>query len=582
MATLLPAFVAPGPLLSQHARTVQLGGGGLWPLASDSRRPRVRTATAAPTRCPARVLTALANVPRTEQVEKGSGDTTLYAADRRSARMGGQELCVLVGVDVTSRSNAGKRLFGIRDSIEELSRLAETAGMDVVGVVTQALTSPYPGTYIGTGKVDEVRREMEAAGCKTCIFDEELSPAQQRTLENAFGGEAKGIKVLDRTALILDIFAQHAASREGQLQVELALYQYRLPRLTRMWTHLERQSGAGGVGLRGPGETQLESDRRMINTRIVKLRKDIDSVRQHRSRQRSARRKNAGLPVVALVGYTNAGKSTVLNALTGAHVLQADALFATLDPTTRRAQLEGLKLSPEILITDTVGFVQNLPTQLVAAFRATLEEVAEADVLVHVVDASLNWELMALQIQAVENVLKQINADGKPTVVALNKIDKLQHARTVDDGKDADFEEGLVTLDDQSDGVTLLPAETLESLLSQVHEMTGYEAVGISARSGEGIDEVGVLLEEVLRDVLVPIEAIVPYSRGELVAAVHEQGVCDYENFLPEGTHIIARAPHGLVARLRDYAVDELSDDAPSEDFDSEEIDWVSLAKKRS
>jgi GTPase len=208
--------------------------------------------------------------------------------------------------------------------------------------------------------------------------------------------------------------------------------------------------------------------------------------------------------------------------------------------------------------------------------------VAEADVLVHVVDASLSWELMALQIQAVENVLKQINADGKPTVIALNKIDKLQHARTDDDGKDADFEEGLVTLDDQSDGVTLLPAETLESLLSQVHEMTGYEAVGISARSGEGIDEVGVLLEEVLRDVLVPIEAIVPYSRGDLVAAVHEQGVCDYESFLPDGTHIIARAPHSLVARLRDYAVDELSDDAPSEDFDSDEIDWVSLAKKRS
>jgi GTPase len=576
MHTLSSAFISPAPGWGCALSTKRLcSGSSLVGRDVASRRFHPIVAGSA------RVVVALANLPRAEQVEQGSGDSTLYGADRRGARMDGRELCVLVGVDVTSRSNAGKRLFGIHDSIEELSRLAETAGMDVVGTITQALSSPYPGTYIGTGKVDEVRREMEANGCKTCIFDEELSPAQQRTLENAFGGEAKGIKVLDRTALILDIFAQHAASREGQLQVELALYQYRLPRLTRMWTHLERQSGAGGVGLRGPGETQLESDRRMINARIVKLRKDIDSVRQHRSRQRSARRKNAGLPVVALIGYTNAGKSTVLNALTGAHVLQADALFATLDPTTRRAQLEGLKLSPEILITDTVGFVQNLPTGLVAAFRATLEEVAEADVLVHIVDASLNWELMALQIKAVDNVLTQIEADGKPTIVVLNKIDKLVHALKEPMNDDTALEGDLMKIDDQADGLMLSPPELLDSLLLRVQELTGYEAVGISARTGEGIGEVGVLLEEVLRDVLMPVEAIVPYSRGELVAAVHEQGVCDYENFRPEGTHIIARAPHGLVARLREYVVEELSDAGSSEASESDDVDWVSLAKKR-
>lgn len=482
---------------------------------------------------------------------------------------------MLVGVDITTRSKAGNRLFGIGDSMEELGRLAETAGMSVVGVVTQALAAPISGTYIGTGKVTEVRREMDALDCKTCIFDDELSPAQQRNLENNFGGEAKGIKVLDRTALILDIFAQHAATREGQLQVELALYQYRLPRLTRMWTHLERQSGSGGVGLRGPGETQLESDRRMINTRIVKLRKDIDSVRMHRTRQRSARRTNCGLPVVALIGYTNAGKSTVLNSLTGAKVLAADALFATLDPTTRRAQLDGLKLSPEILLTDTVGFVQNLPTQLVAAFRATLEEVTEADVLVHVVDSSLEWELLSSQIMAVENVLQQIGAEGKPTIVALNKIDILesQMAERLSAG-------GVRKEEDEE-------VASVGDLVDKVSEFTGYECVGISARTGAGCDEVGVLLEETMREVLLPVEALVPYSRGELVAAVHEQGSCEFEDFTADGTHLIARAPHSLAARLREFAVfpDEddklLFPDTAEGTDETEEENWAALAKGR-
>jgi GTPase len=622
-------------------------------------------------------------VQRPEQTDEGTGTggNGLYGEElRRAAGCNTErEMCVLVGVDVTTRKKMGNRLFGIEDSMSELGRLAETAGMQVAGIVTQQLSAPFSGTYIGTGKVGEVRSAMMAAGCKTCIFDDELTPAQQRTLENAFGGEAKGIKVIDRTALILDIFAQHAATSEGQLQVELALYQYRLPRLTRMWTHLERQSGSGGVGLRGPGETQLESDRRMINARIVKLRKEIDLVRNHRTRQRSARRANVGLPVVALIGYTNAGKSTVLNALTGANVLAADALFATLDPTTRRAKLEGLKLSPEILITDTVGFVQNLPTQLVAAFRATLEEATEADVLVHVVDSSIPWKLMSQQITAVENVLKQIGAQGKPTIVALNKIDLLpdvdaagvfetsassvprelssseqstefsteyaylptkfdpadeddvlanilagEEEDSLDEfvlGERDDAEAGddaqvlqddmtnVCDIDEESmptagrEVVALdvfgeedefseednfgesEPQVTVDSLLERIRDFTGYEAVAISARTGSGVDEVGVLLEEVLQEVLLPIEALVPYARGDLVAAVHEQGGVEFEDFTPEGTHLVARAPHALASRLREFVIaspgDELVRSAHGAQADDDDEDWVALAKGR-
>lgn len=459
-----------------------------------------------------------------------------------------KELCVLVGVDVTTRSNAADRIFSLDESLEELSRLAETAGMKVVGCVTQQLSTPMAGTYIGTGKVAEVRREMEAAGSCTCIFDSELSPAQQRTLENAFGGEAQGIKVLDRTALILDIFAQHAATKEGQLQVELALYQYRLPRLTRMWTHLERQSGAGGVGLRGPGETQLESDRRMINTRITKLKRDLELVRGHRTRQRSARRRNVGLPVVALIGYTNAGKSTLLNALTGADALAANALFATLDPTTRRANLEGLKLSPEILLTDTVGFVQNLPTQLVAAFRATLEEVADADMLLHVVDGSADEQLMIWQMEAVEKVLDQIGAGGKPTVIVINKTDVMSEKR-------------------------------LQETRELVEGKSEWECVAVSAKMGKGLDDVGVVVDEVLRDILQSVEVIIPYSRGDLISAIYEQGCVQGENHVAEGTHISAKVPGGLLGRLTEFCVAP-TDKAVSSRADDEKL-WINLAKKR-
>ncbi|KAI0567697.1 GTP-binding protein HflX [Gracilaria domingensis] len=455
-----------------------------------------------------------------------------------------RELCVLVGVDATDKYRH-TRLFSIDDSLQELTRLAETAGMRVVSVITQQLPVPYASTYIGTGKLQQVRREMESLGCCTCIFDVELSPAQQRTLEHEFGGEERGIKVLDRTALILDIFAQHAATREGQLQVELALYQYRLPRLTRMWTHLERQSGAGGVGLRGPGETQLEVDRRMINAKVNRLKKELELVRAHRSRVRLARKRNIGLPVVALIGYTNGGKSSMLNAISGADALAANALFATLDPTTRRASVAGLKLSPEILVTDTVGFVQNLPTQLVAAFRATLEEVVDADMLLHVVDASDEQEVLQRKMEAVERVVEEIGAGGKPTVVVLNKAD-------------------------------LVAEDELERLKGVIERGSDLDCVTVSAKTGNGVEEMGMVIDEVLRDTMRSVEVVIPYSRGDLTTAIYVQGSVEAEEFVKEGTLMLARVPVALCNRLRAFMVEGDGDDG----VDEEKM-WTDLAKKR-
>ena len=293
-----------------------------------------------------------------------------------------KEIAVLVGVRLGHHVQDG---LNLDDSLAELELLADTAGLEVVGTLTQNLESPNTKTYLGSGKVEELKLLMGELAANVVIFDDELSPRHQRELEEELGD---GIKVIDRTALILDIFAQHASTREGMLQVELAQLKYRLPRLTRAWTHLARQAGgasgrsggAGGVGLRGPGEQQLEIDRREIRTNIKHLEEALEKVRENRSRQRDQRRKT-NIPVVALVGYTNAGKSTLLNRLTDAAIYVADQLFATLDPTTRQLELPS---GQEILLTDTVGFIQKLPTQLVAAFRATLEEICEANLLVHV------------------------------------------------------------------------------------------------------------------------------------------------------------------------------------------------------
>jgi len=353
------------------------------------------------------------------------------------------------------------------------------------------------------------------------------------------------VKVVDRTALILDIFAQHAKTREGKLQVDLALHEYRKPRLTRMWTHLERQSGSGGVGLRGPGETQLEVDKRILRDRILVLKEKIDDVQKQRDLHRRGRKKG-GLPVLALVGYTNAGKSTLLNCLTKAGILAENILFATLDPTTRRVKLPGYKTHPEVLLTDTVGFIQKLPTQLVAAFRATLEEVREADVLVHVLDVSNpTWKKQEV---SVTKVLEDIGAGDKPIVRVFNKLDLL-------DEEDA--------------------------------EMLKYEAVcsddysvGISSFTGAGLSDFVAVVEDALSGLLVPVELELPYSCGQEVNLIHEVGSIEIIDYREKGTYVMGRVPRSLAMKLDKYSVaqrDGLVDDESDED----ELDWAALGKGR-
>ena len=318
------------------------------------------------------------------------------------------ERALLVGLEVKGASNS----WPLEDSLEELSLLARTAGAEVAGRITQRLKAPNPAYFIGRGKLEEIIRLREELRYDLVIFDDELSPAQQRNLEKILE-----VKVIDRTALILDIFARRAQTHEGRLQVELAQHEYLLSRLAGLWPHLERLGG--GIGTRGPGEKQLETDRRLIERRIQRLRKEIESVRKHRALYRR-RRSKAGIPIVALVGYTNAGKSTLLNTLGHAHVLVEDKLFATLDPVTRRLTLpDGRK----VLLTDTVGFIQKLPPMLVAAFKATLEELSEADLLLHLVDVTHKNAVQ--QARTVEEVLTELGLGGKPRLLALNKIDLL-------------------------------------------------------------------------------------------------------------------------------------------------------------
>jgi len=318
------------------------------------------------------------------------------------------ERALLVGLEVKGASNS----WPLEDSLEELSLLAQTAGAEVAGKVTQRLKAPNPAYFIGRGKLEEILSLKEELKYDLVIFDDELSPAQQRNLEQVLG-----VKVIDRTALILDIFAKRAQTHEGRLQVELAQHEYLLSRLAGLWPHLERLGG--GIGTRGPGEKQLETDRRLIERRIQRLRKEIESVRKHRALYRR-RRSKAGIPIVALVGYTNAGKSTLLNTLGHAHVLVEDKLFATLDPVTRRLTLpDGRK----VLLTDTVGFIQKLPPMLVAAFKATLEELSEADLLLHLVDVTHKNAVQ--QARTVEEVLAELGLAHKPRLLALNKIDLL-------------------------------------------------------------------------------------------------------------------------------------------------------------
>jgi GTP-binding protein HflX len=358
----------------------------------------------------------------------------------------------------------GDGRWNTQSSLEELALLADTAGAQVVGWAAQRLARPNPGTYIGRGKLREIVSQRASLGYTTVIFDDELSPSQQRTLERDLE-----VKVLDRTALILDIFAQHARTREGRLQVELAQHEYILPRLRGQWSHLERLEGR--IGTRGPGETQLETDRRLIRNRISALKRQIEQVRRERALHRRQRARQ-GVPVVSLVGYTNAGKSTLMVALTGADVLVEDKLFATLDPVTRRVRLPS---GNQVLLTDTVGFIQKLPTQLVAAFRATLEELTEAALMLHVVDITHRDALQ--QAETVEATLAGLDLAEKPLLTVLNKVDML-----VDE-----------------DGASLgeaLEGETVRAIL----EPWEPEAVVISAEKGWGLDELRARVEAALAE----------------------------------------------------------------------------------
>ena len=420
----------------------------------------------------------------------------------------------------------------VEDSLEELARLAETAGIEVVGQDVQRLERPHPATYIGSGKVEELKLYKRELGYDVLLFDDELSPRQQRNLE-----EELDVKVVDRTALILDIFAQHAHTKEGQLQVELAQYEYRLPRLTRMWTHLARQAGGraggaqGGVGVRGPGETQLEVDRREIKRRIAQLRRELEAVRTHRQLYRR-KRQRTGIPVVSIVGYTNAGKSTLLNSLTGAQVRVADQLFATLDPTTRRVELPG---GTEVLFTDTVGFIQKLPTQLVAAFRATLEEINESDILLHVVDITHHNALE--QAETVERVLEELGANDKPMVVALNKVDKVLGVKGY----------GLEV--DEAQLAAFAASETVQRLLERYPE-----AVLISAEWGIGIERLLKRVEQALTREMVELEVMIPYRKGDLLDLFHRFGRVEREEYNEHGALISGRLPLHLAHRFEAYA----------------------------
>ena len=387
------------------------------------------------------------------------------------------EKAFLVGVDIYDQKN----WLSLEDSLEELSLLASTAGLQVVGEATQSLSHPNPETFMGSGKVQEVIALVNETLADVVVFDEELSPRHQRELEKSFGDK---VRIIDRTALILDIFAQHADTREGILQVELAQYEYRLPRLTRAWTHLARQAGGGagrtgsvgGVGLRGPGETQLEVDRREIRNKISNLKKELEKVRSHRSRYR-LQRKRSQIPTVALVGYTNAGKSTLLNFISKAEVYVADQLFATLDPTTKRVIMPDNNVC---LFTDTVGFIQKLPTQLIAAFRATLEEINEADLLLHIVD--ITHPSAQSQWQSVQETLSILKADHIPTITVLNKIDKL-------------------------------PEPDLAQEISQDYK----DAIAISAKTGIGVIDLLKMVESELFFSYVPVKVNLPYQQGRLI-----------------------------------------------------------------
>lgn len=418
------------------------------------------------------------------------------------------ERVFLIGVEIKGRNGGWQE----EDSLEELAELASTAGGEVIGDGIQKLSAPCASTFIGSGKAHAFAEHCREADVDTVIFDDELTPAQSRNLEKLFN-----CKILDRTSLILDIFAQRARTREGKLQIELAQLQHLLPRLTRFWGHLSRQKG--GIGMRGgEGETQLETDRRRVQDRIARISRELEVVRRQRSTQRQARQRNHWA-LASIVGYTNAGKSTLLNALTGAEVLAEDKLFATLDPTTRRLTLP---TNQNVLLTDTVGFIRKLPHGLVEAFKATLEEVSQADMLLHVVDVS--HPDAEDQIKAVDAVLKEIGAEGKPTLMVLNKIDQLNG--------------------------------NLEALPRFIERHPN--AVAISAVTGQGVPELLAELSSQIRPTRDFIELAVPHEKSDVIARLHKVGQVVERDYEGETARFKVRIPPHLHREFAPFLVREL------------------------
>jgi GTP-binding protein HflX len=412
-----------------------------------------------------------------------------------------QERALLIGLE-----KDGVSKWDLRDSMEELRELANSAGAEVVDTITQKLPKPTAPYYIGKGKAELIRDSLQNREVTSVIFDDELSPAQGRNLETLLAR-----KVLDRTQLILDIFAQRARSREGRLQIELAQLQYLLPRLTRMWHHLSRQTG--GIGTRGPGETQLEVDRRRVQERIARLERELESVRKTRAVQRQGRKRHQW-PVAAVVGYTNAGKSTLLNLLTGADVVAVDKLFATLDPTTRSFVLPNKQ---RVLLTDTVGFLRKLPHTLIESFKATLEEVSEADLLIHIVD--LSHPRVDEQMEAVDAVIKEIDAFGKQTLIVFNKIDRFENREVAD---------------------------------IYVRRFPG--SVAISARTGEGMGNLVQALENALSSWRLRSRFRIPANESALLAEIHRVGHVLEVRYEGDDALVVAHVPPHLEQKLARYA----------------------------
>jgi GTP-binding protein HflX len=412
------------------------------------------------------------------------------------------ERVFLVGLELKSRSS-----WELQDSLDELHELACSAGAEVIGNGTQKLEAPVAGTFIGTGKADQFAGHCREQDVDTVIFDDELSPAQSRNLEKVFN-----CKVLDRTSLILDIFAQRARTKEGKLQIELAQLQHLLPRLTRFWGHLSRQKG--GIGMRGDGETQLETDRRRVQDRISRIADELNLVRRQRSTQRAGRQRNLW-PLASIVGYTNAGKSTLLNTLTGAATLVEDKVFATLDPTTRRLRLP---TNQNVLLTDTVGFIRKLPHGLVEAFKATLEEVVQAELLIHVVDVS--HPQAEDQILAVNTVLEEIGAAGKPTLMVFNKIDRY-------------------------------------NLNGQAHALGERfpDSVQISAKTGEAIPQLLAQLGAMLRPVREFVQLSVPHHCTAVIARLHSAAQVLERDYHGDTARFTARIPPHLHQEFAPYIV---------------------------